>query len=52
MTAALCNDALGREGRPRARHNPLSISALFGARPPAPSLLRQTNQLLTSLTVT
>jgi hypothetical protein len=29
----------------------LSISALFGARPPAPSLLRQTNQLLASLTV-
>jgi hypothetical protein len=28
------------------------ISALFGARPPAPSLLRQANQLLTSLTVT
>ena len=28
------------------------ISALFGARPPAPSLLRQTNQLLASLTVT
>jgi hypothetical protein len=30
----------------------LSISAEFGARPPAPSLLRQTNQLLASLTVT
>jgi hypothetical protein len=30
----------------------LHISALFGARPPAPSLLRQTNQLLASLTVT
>ena len=29
----------------------LSISVLFGARPPAPSLLRQTNQLLASLTV-
>jgi hypothetical protein len=28
------------------------ISALFGARPPAPSLLRQANQLLASLTVT
>jgi hypothetical protein len=28
------------------------ISALFGARPPAASLLRQTNQLLASLTVT
>ena len=27
------------------------ISALFGARPPAPSLLRQANQLLASLTV-
>jgi hypothetical protein len=27
------------------------ISALFGARPPPPSLLRQTNQLLASLTV-
>jgi hypothetical protein len=30
----------------------LSIEALFGARPPPPSLLRQTNQLLASLTVT
>jgi hypothetical protein len=30
----------------------LHISALFGARPPTPSLLRQTNQLLASLTVT
>ena len=30
----------------------LSIEALFGARPPAPSLLRQTNHLLASLTVT
>jgi hypothetical protein len=30
----------------------LSIEALFGARPPAASLLRQTNQLLASLTVT
>jgi hypothetical protein len=30
----------------------LHISALFGARPPPSSLLRQTNQLLTSLTVT
>jgi hypothetical protein len=30
----------------------VSISALFGARPPAASLLRQTNQLLASLTVT
>jgi hypothetical protein len=30
----------------------LHISALFGARPPAPSLLRQTSQLLASLTVT
>jgi hypothetical protein len=30
----------------------LSIDALFGARPPAPSLLRQTNQLLASLIVT
>jgi hypothetical protein len=30
----------------------LHISALFGARSPAPSLLRQTNQLLASLTVT
>jgi hypothetical protein len=30
----------------------LHISALFGARPPAPSLLRQANQLLASLTVT
>ena len=30
----------------------LSIEALFGARPPAASLLRQTNQLLTSLRVT
>jgi hypothetical protein len=30
----------------------LYIEALFGARPPAPSLLRQTNQLLTSLTET
>ena len=30
----------------------LEISALFGARPPAPSLLRETNQLLASLTVT
>jgi hypothetical protein len=29
----------------------LDISALFGARPPPPSLLRQTNQLLASLTV-
>ena len=30
----------------------LYIEALFGARSPAPSLLRQTNQLLTSLTET
>jgi hypothetical protein len=30
----------------------LSISAEFGARPPAPSLLRETNHLLASLTVT
>jgi hypothetical protein len=30
----------------------LYISAEFGARPPAPSLLRQTNHLLASLTVT
>ena len=30
----------------------LYIEALFGARPPAASLLRQTNQLLASLTVT
>ena len=30
----------------------LYIEALFGARPPASSLLRQTNQLLASLTVT
>jgi hypothetical protein len=30
----------------------LYIEALFGARPPAPSLLRQTNQLLTSLAET
>ncbi|HTE69296.1 MAG TPA: hypothetical protein VK942_11140 [Actinomycetes bacterium] len=30
----------------------LSSEALFGARPPAPSLLRQTNHLLASLTVT
>jgi hypothetical protein len=29
----------------------LDISALFGARPPPPSLLRQANQLLASLTV-
>jgi hypothetical protein len=29
----------------------LHISALFGARPPTPSLWQQTNQLLTSLTV-
>jgi hypothetical protein len=29
----------------------LQISALFGAGPPAPSLLRQTNELLASLTV-
>jgi hypothetical protein len=28
------------------------ISARFGTRPPAPSLLRQANQLLASLTVT
>ena len=30
----------------------LYIEALFSARPPAASLLRQTNQLLASLTVT
>jgi hypothetical protein len=36
----------------RKRGSILHISALFGARPPAPSLLRQTNQLLASLTVT
>jgi hypothetical protein len=36
----------------RAHGSILSISAEFGARPPAPSLLRQTNHLLASLTVT
>jgi hypothetical protein len=45
-------------GRPLAmkvvrRHGRIFfISARFGARPPAPSLLRQANQLLASLTVT
>jgi hypothetical protein len=36
----------------RTHGSVLSIEALFGARPPAPSLLRQTNHLLASLTVT
>ena len=36
----------------RTHRSILSISAEFGARPPAPSLLRQTNHLLASLTVT
>ena len=36
----------------RTQGSILSIEALFGARPPAASLLRQTNQLLASLTVT
>jgi hypothetical protein len=40
-----------REVRPHPRQH-LYIEALFGARPPAASLLRQTNQLLASLTVT
>jgi hypothetical protein len=43
---ALAVKAVGKHG------SILSISAEFGARPPAPSLLRQTNQLLASLTVT
>jgi hypothetical protein len=43
---ALAEKAIRRHGRV------FYISALFGARPPAPSLLRQTNQLLASLTVT
>jgi hypothetical protein len=43
---ALAEKAVRRHGRT------FYISALFGARPPAPSLLRQTNQLLASLTVT
>ena len=43
---ALAEKAVRRHGRI------FYISALFGARPPAPSLLRQTNQLLASLTVT
>jgi hypothetical protein len=43
---ALAVRAVGKHG------SILSISAEFGARPPAPSLLRQTNQLLASLTVT
>jgi hypothetical protein len=36
----------------RAHGRIFVIGALFGDRPPAPSLLRQTNQLLASLTVT
>ena len=43
---ALAEKAVRRHGRI------FFISALFGARPPALSLLRQTNQLLASLTVT
>lgn len=43
---ALAEKAVRRHGRI------FHISALFGARPPAPSLLRQANQLLASLTVT
>jgi hypothetical protein len=43
---ALAVKAVGKHG------SILSISAEFGARPPAPSLLRQTNHLLASLTVT
>lgn len=43
----------GHLPRSRPQHGRVFyISALFGARPSAPSLLRQTNQLLTSLTVT
>jgi hypothetical protein len=43
---ALAEKAVRRHGRI------LSIEVLFGARSAAPSLLRQTNQLLASLTVT
>jgi hypothetical protein len=42
---ALAEKAVRRHGRV------FYVSALFGARPPAPSLLQQTNQLLASLTV-
>jgi hypothetical protein len=52
------HDGWAQVGRPlamktvRAHGRIFFISALFGDRPPAPSLLRQTNQLLASLTVT
>jgi hypothetical protein len=46
MGRALAEKAVRRYGRI------FFISVLFGGRPRAPSLLRQTNQLLASLTVT
>jgi hypothetical protein len=52
------HDGWAQVGRPlamkavRTHGRIFFISARFGARPPAPSLLRQTNQLLASLTVT
>jgi hypothetical protein len=52
------HDGWAQVGRPlamktiRTHGRIFVISALFGARPPPPSLLRQTNQLLASLTVT
>jgi hypothetical protein len=45
VARALAEKAVHHDGRI------FSIAALFGARPPPPSLLRQTNQLLASLTV-
>jgi hypothetical protein len=52
------HDGWAQVGRPlamktiRTHGRIFVISALFGGRPPPPSLLRQTNQLLASLTVT